>query len=127
MPISISQYLDDKDLKGVRQRERQVLGKKQDYSYLYLPEKAFDITFRGAREIEDEAWQRYQRTTTNDILYWLRFRYNEPGMQYDYIGNQVLITNHVDVGGYHRRGRQNDARLFRLQHQAARETEFHLA
>lgn len=91
------QYLDDKDLKGVRQREREVLGKKQDYSYLYLPDKAFDITFRGARQVEEEAWQRYERTTTNDILYWLRFRYNEPGMQYDYIGNQVLITNHVDV------------------------------
>jgi hypothetical protein len=92
-----TQYLDDKDLKGVHVREREVLGKKQDYSYLYLPDQAFDITFRGARPIDDEPWQRYARTTTNDILYWLRFRYTEPGMQYDYIGDQVLITNHVDV------------------------------
>ncbi len=91
-----TQYLDDKDLK-VHLRERQVLGKHQDYSYLYLSDQAFDITFRGARPIEDEKWNAYARTTTNDILYWLRFRYNEPGMQYDYIGNQVLITNHVDV------------------------------
>ena len=92
-----TQYRDDKDLKGVQVRERQVLGKKQDYSYLYLADQAFDITFRGARPIDDERWQRYARSTTNDILYWLRYRYNEPGMQYDYIGNQVLITNHVDV------------------------------
>jgi hypothetical protein len=92
-----TQYLDDKDIKGVQVRERQVLGKKQDYSYLYLADQAFDITFRGARPIEDERWQRYARSTTNDILYWLRYRYDEPGMQYDYIGNQVLITNHVDV------------------------------
>lgn len=92
-----TQYLDDKDVKGVRLRERQLLGKKQDYSYLYLPEQAFDITFRGARQVEAEKWERYARASTNDILYWLRFRYNEPGMQYDYIGNQVLITNHVDV------------------------------
>ena len=92
-----TQYLDDKDVKGVHVRERQVLGKKQDYSYLYLPDQAFDITFRGARPIEAERWDRYARTTTNDILYWLRFRYNEPGMQYDYIGNQVLITAHVEV------------------------------
>ncbi len=49
-----TQYLDDKDLKGVHLRERQVLGKKQDYSYLYLPDQAFDITFRGARPLEDE-------------------------------------------------------------------------
>lgn len=92
-----TQYLDDKDVKGVRVRERQVLGKKQDYSYLYLPDQAFDITFRGARPIDAERWDRYARSTTNDILYWLRFRYNEPGMQYDYIGNQVLITAHVEV------------------------------
>jgi len=92
-----TQYRDDKDVKGVQVRERQVLGKKQDYSYLYLADQAFDITFRGARPIDDERWQRYARSTTNDILYWLRYRYNEPGMQYDYIGNQVLITNHVDV------------------------------
>jgi hypothetical protein len=92
-----TQYLDDKDLKGVHLREHEVLGKKQDYSYLYLPDQGFDITFRGARPLEAERWDRYVRTTTNDILYWLRFRYNEPGMQYDYIGNQVLITNHVEV------------------------------
>ena len=88
-----TQYLDDKDSKGVHTRERQVLGKRQDYSYLYLPDQAFDITFRGARPLEDERWDRYARTTTNDILYWLRYRHNEPGMQYDYVGNQVLITN----------------------------------
>jgi hypothetical protein len=92
-----TQYLDDKDVKGVHAREREVLGKKQDYSYLYLPDQAFDITFRGARPIDPEHWDRYARTATNDILYWLRFRYNEPGMQYDYIGNQVLVTNHVEV------------------------------
>ena len=92
-----TQYLDDKDLKGVHVRERQVLGKKQDYSYLYLPDQAFDITFRGARPLEDERWERYARSTANDVLYWLRFRYNEPGMQFEYVGNQVLITNHVEV------------------------------
>jgi hypothetical protein len=92
-----TQYLDDNSLKGVKLRERQVLGKKQDYSYLYLNDQAFDITFRGARPLEDERWDRYARTTTNDVLYWLRYRYDEPGMQYDYVGNQVLITNHVEV------------------------------
>ena len=92
-----TQYLDDKSLKGLQIKERQVLGKHQDYSYLYLNDQGFDITFRGARPLEDERWDRYARTTSNDILYWLRYRYDEPGMQYDYIGNQVLITNHVEV------------------------------
>jgi hypothetical protein len=92
-----TQYLDDKSIKGLQVREREVLGKKQDYSYLFLPDQAFDITFRGARPIPDDRWDRYARTTTNDILYWLRNRYDEPGMQYDYVGDQVFITQHVDV------------------------------
>jgi hypothetical protein len=91
------QYLDDKSVKGLQTREREVLGKHQDYSYLFLADQAFDITFRGARPIPDDRWASYSRSTRNDILYWLRYRYNEPGMQYDYIGNQVLITNHVEV------------------------------
>jgi hypothetical protein len=92
-----TQYFDDKSIKGLQIREREVLGKKQDYSYLFLAEQGFDITFRGARPIADDRWERYARSTSNDILYWLRYRYDEPGMQYDYIGNQVLITNHVEV------------------------------
>jgi hypothetical protein len=92
-----TQYRDDKSVKGVQICEREVLGKKQDYSYLFLENQGFDITFRGARPIPDENWARYIRTTTNDILYILRYHYGEPGMQYDYVGNQVLITNHVEV------------------------------
>jgi hypothetical protein len=92
-----TQYLDDKSLQGIKLRERQVLGKKQDYSYLYLPDQGFDITFRGARPLPDDRWNDYVRNTTNEVLYWLRCRSDEPGMQYDYVGNQVLITNHVEV------------------------------
>jgi len=92
-----TQYLDDKSTKGVQLREREILGKKQDYSYLFLAEQGFDITFRGARPLPDDRWERYERTATNDILYILRYRYEEPGMQFDYVGNQVLITNHVEV------------------------------
>jgi hypothetical protein len=92
-----TQYLDDKSIKGVQLREREVLGKKQDYSYLFLADQGFDITFRGARPLPDDRWERYARTTNNDILYILRYRFDEPGMQFDYVGNQVHITNHVDV------------------------------
>ena len=34
-----TQYLDDKSVKGLQARERQVLGKHQDYSYLYLADQ----------------------------------------------------------------------------------------
>jgi hypothetical protein len=92
-----TQYQDDKSIKGLQIREREVLGKKQDYSYLFLDDQGFDITFRGARPLPDDRWERYARSTSNDILYFLRYRYDEPGLQFDYIGNQVDITNHVEV------------------------------
>jgi hypothetical protein len=90
-------YDSEPPAKGLGVRERQVLGKKQDYSYLFLADQAFDITFRGARPLPDEDWERYERTTANDILYFLRFRHNEPGVLYDYVGSQVYLSMHVEV------------------------------
>ncbi|MBV9611616.1 MAG: hypothetical protein JO091_04050 [Acidobacteriaceae bacterium] len=91
------EYLSQKPSKGLALREREILGKKQDYSYLFLEDQAWDITYRGARPIEDESWQRYLRTTENDILYLLKVRRNEPGMTFDYIGSDVYLSTHVEV------------------------------
>jgi hypothetical protein len=83
--------------KGLGVKERQVYGKKQDYSVLFLPDAAYDVSFRGARPIPDENWQRYQRATENDILYILRFRLHESGLQFDYIGSDVMVSTHVEM------------------------------
>jgi hypothetical protein len=91
------EYEDVLPAKGLGVKERQVLGKKQDYGYLYLSDQAFDLTFRGARPIPDENWEKYQRATQNDILYILRFRMKEAGLQFDYVGSDVLISNHVEM------------------------------
>jgi len=92
-----TQYLDHLPAKGVAVQEREVLGKKQDYSYLFLENQGWDVTYRGARPIPDENWDRYVRTTRNDILYFLRQRRNEPGLQFDYIGSEVHLSSHVEV------------------------------
>ncbi len=92
-----TEYLAEKPAKGIAMREREVLGKKQDYSYLFLPDQGWDITFRGARPISDESWDRYVRITEHDILYMLRYRRNEPGMQFEYIGTDVYLTSHVEI------------------------------
>ena len=83
--------------KGLGIREREVLGKKQDYSYLFLEDQGWDITFRGARPVEQEVWDRYRRSTENDILYLIKVRLNEPGMTFDYVGSEVHLSNHVEV------------------------------
>ncbi|HEX4751028.1 MAG TPA: hypothetical protein VH302_15920 [Bryobacteraceae bacterium] len=91
------EYLPSAPAKGLGIREREILGKKQDYSYLFLPDQAWDITFRGARPVEDEDWSRHFRTTENDILYILKVRHNEPGLQFDYSGSEVMLSTHVEV------------------------------
>lgn len=82
---------------GLAVREREVLGKKQDYSYLFLPDQGWDITYRGARPVDDERWDRYARSTENDALYILKVRQTEPGMTFDYIGSDVYLGVHVEV------------------------------
>lgn len=92
-----TQYLDQAPPNGVAVQEREVLGKKQDYSYLFLANQGWDVTYRGARPIPDDTWDRYVRTTRNDILYLLRQRRNEPGLQFEYIGSEVHVSTHVEV------------------------------
>lgn len=92
-----TEYLPERPAKGLAQRERELLGKKQDYSYLFLPDQGWDVTFRGARPIPDESWQGYLRNVENDILYILKVRRNEPGMIFDYIGTDVYLSNHVEI------------------------------
>lgn len=92
-----TEYLGQPPAKGLGLRERELLGKKQDYSYLFLEDQGWDVTYRGARPIPDENWDRYERTTRNDIFYILRERRNEPGMLYDYIGTDTYLSSQVDV------------------------------
>lgn len=92
-----TRYLDHAPANGVAVQEREVLGKKQDYSYLFLEDQGWDVTYRGARPIPDENWDRYIRTTRNDILYLLRQRLGEPGLEFDYIGTDVYLSTHVEI------------------------------
>jgi hypothetical protein len=91
------EYTDQPEGKDLAVKERQVLGKKQDYAVLYLPDQAFDLTFRGARPIDDESWLRYDRATRNDIRYILRYRMKETGLDFDYVGSDVLLSTHVEI------------------------------
>lgn len=92
-----TEYLPSPPKNGVAIRERQLLGKKMDYSYLFLENQAWEITFRGARPVASDVLDRYRRTTENDILYILKFRANEPGMYFDFISSAVELNRHVEV------------------------------
>src|SRR5215208_6338167 len=41
----------------VGQRERQAFGKDEDYLVLFLEDKAYQVTFRGAKPLAEDRWQ----------------------------------------------------------------------
>lgn len=77
--------------------ERQYFGKKAESSVLFLADGAYELTFRGARPIPTERFQRYKETTLRDILYILRVRLKEPGMIFDSKGADVLSNRPVEI------------------------------
>jgi len=77
-------------------RERQNFGKKQDYGVLFTEKAAYDITFRGARPLADDRWERYKDTTLHDIFYILRIRRGEP-LIYESRGSDVLDNAPVEI------------------------------
>ena len=90
------EYLDGNP-KGLGIREREVLGKKGDYSYLYLENEGFELTFRGARPIADENWKRYQTSTATNIFNILRTRLNDPAISYDFVRYDVILNTQVNI------------------------------
>jgi hypothetical protein len=78
-------------------RERQNFGKKEDFGVLFAEREAFDITFRGARPLPDDRFERYKETTLRDIFYILRMRLHEPGLVFESRGADVLQNAPVEI------------------------------
>jgi hypothetical protein len=91
----------DKTGKELGVREREVFGKNEEYGYELFREKgAWEVTYKGPRELDDDRVERYQRTTLNDVLYILRMRLDEPGLTFDWKGSDVvenLPVNIIDI------------------------------
>jgi hypothetical protein len=79
------------------QRVRQNFGKKEDYGALFTEKEAWDITFRGARTLPAETFDRYKETTLRDVFYILRVRLHEPGMTFESRGADVLLNAPVEI------------------------------
>ncbi len=69
-------------------RERESFGKvdarsgdlRESNAVLFTEEGGWEITFRGARPVDDERFARFKDSTLRNILYILRQRLKEPGM-----------------------------------------------
>jgi hypothetical protein len=93
---SVIEYLPDAT-KGLHARQRVLIGKKQDYSVLYLPDAGYELTFRGVRQVPDEQWAKYERSTRNNFIYIARTRLKEPGLQFDYVSSEIYLSRHVEI------------------------------
>jgi hypothetical protein len=79
------------------QHERENFGKKQDYGALFTDKDAWDITYRGARPMPSNTFERYKETTLRNVFYILRIRLHEPGMIFESRGADVLQNVPVEI------------------------------
>ncbi|MDE3195447.1 MAG: hypothetical protein KGN84_03830 [Acidobacteriota bacterium] len=76
-------------------KQRQMFGKKFDDIVLLTNKSAWEITYRGARDLGEERVKTFNETTTHDIFYILRVRIQEPGMVFEAHGIDVVENQPV--------------------------------
>ena len=81
-------------------REREALGKGGYDAVLFTEDGAWELTFRGARPLEDKRWDSYKDSTLRNIFYILRERLDEPGLIFESKGadtDQNMPVEIVDI------------------------------
>jgi hypothetical protein len=78
-------------------QQRQVFGKKEDDAVLLTGTEAWEVNFRGARNLGEERLKTFLDTTLHDIFYILRCRLDEPGMTFEHIGQDVVENSPVET------------------------------
>jgi hypothetical protein len=88
--------------KGLALRERQSFGAKEkdiDVAYTLYQEdgKVWDVTYRGATEMDKEISERYRTATLHNVLYIMRQRLKEPGLIIEHRGGDVVDYQPVEL------------------------------
>lgn len=82
---------------NLKVRERQTFGKKEDVITLFDGTGGYQLTYRGAKPIEKDRYQRYVMSTRRNILYMLRERLKEPGLIMEFKSSEVFENAPVDI------------------------------
>jgi hypothetical protein len=77
--------------------ERQGFGKNEESYVLFNAEGAWEVTFRGPKELDKDRVQRYHDTTIGNVLYILRQRLHEPGLIFESRGTDVIQNLPVEL------------------------------
>jgi hypothetical protein len=92
--ITVAQGKSGEDL-GVRERE--AFGKNEDSADLFTESGAWQVTWRGVKDLPADQFERYRETTLRNVLYILRQRLNEPGMIFESRGSDVFQNQPVEI------------------------------
>jgi hypothetical protein len=92
-----TKYLPPENTGDLRMLQRQVFGKKQEDAVLFTTAEAFDVTYRGAKPLADDRVKQFQETTLHDVFYILRERVDEPGMEFESAGADVVENQPVEM------------------------------
>jgi hypothetical protein len=79
-------------------RERDAFGKDgSSGAVLFTESEAWEITFRGARPLDDQRYNNYKDSTLRNIFYILRQRLNEPGLTLYSQGSDFWENRPVEI------------------------------
>jgi hypothetical protein len=82
----------------LNQRERESFGKKEETSaVLFTEEGAWEITYRGAKPLEDQRYANYKDSVQRNIFYILRQRMSEPGLTFYSMGSDRYENRPVEI------------------------------
>lgn len=83
---------------GVKQRDRQLFGKKQDYSVVFSGDgKGWDVSFRGAKPMEEEVVKNWEEGVLRNAMYILRCRTAEKDIIFERRGQEVFDNQPVEI------------------------------
>jgi hypothetical protein len=78
-------------------RERQNFDKREDYGVLFNETGAWEITYRGARPLDQKRIDTYRDGTLRNVFYILRQRLKEPGMEFFSRGGDLWENRPVEI------------------------------
>lgn len=78
-------------------RERQAFGKDENSAVLFADGKGYEITFRGARPLDEALVERFKESTLQNIFYIFRQRLGEPGLIFESRGTDVYANQPVEI------------------------------
>jgi hypothetical protein len=78
-------------------RERQAFGKNEDSAVVFREDGGFNVSYRGAKAMSKDDFERYRESTLHNIFYILRQRLEEPGLTFESRGSDVVDHLPVEI------------------------------